>query len=105
MGMTTPATNPEMKQGLFEARYRALMPDNMTEEQFWLLIEISPMHSERIVLALRDYLLYGHSRKAACERHGVNNGYLSTCMGRLFHTSHLVAKLAPYYQQEYSNAK
>lgn len=71
-----------------------------TEDHFWILVEISPIHSERIIKALRDYLVSGDSRKVVCERYGVNNGYLSTSLGRLFHINQLALKLCQYCNNE-----
>ncbi|NJQ27158.1 transcriptional regulator, partial [Escherichia coli] len=33
---------------------RTLLPGKMSESQFWLLAEISPVHSEKVINALRD---------------------------------------------------
>lgn len=79
-------------------REGVLMPAEVPEEQFWLLIEISSIHSERIIQALKDYLVSGYSRKAVCERYGVNNGYFSTSLGRLHRINQMVWRLAPYYR-------
>lgn len=74
-----------------------LMPAEVPEEKFWLLVEISSIHSERIIQALKDYLVFGYSRKVVCERYGVNNGYFSTSLGRLHRINQMAWKLAPYY--------
>lgn len=79
-------------------REGVLMPGEVPEEQFWLLIEISSIHSERNIHALKDYLVSGYSRKAVCERYGVNNGYFSTSLGRLHRINQMAWKLAPYYR-------
>ncbi|MGY0160834.1 adhesin biosynthesis transcription regulatory family protein [Edwardsiella tarda] len=55
----------------------ALRPGEVTEEQFRLLIDISSIRSTKVILALRDYFVLGHSRKLICERNHVNPGYLS----------------------------
>ncbi|EKS7794821.1 transcriptional regulator [Edwardsiella piscicida] len=80
------------------ARKQMLVAGALTDEWFDLLIDISPIHSPKAINALRDHLVGGDSRKAVCERYGVNAGYLSTCMGRLFHTNQLVGQLAFYYR-------
>ncbi|MFO6428140.1 PapB/FocB family fimbrial expression transcriptional regulator [Escherichia coli] len=49
----------------------------MSELHFWLLIEISPIHSEKIILALKDFSIMGYSRKEVCERHNISSGYFS----------------------------
>lgn len=67
------------------------------EPQFWLLVGVSSMHSDKIINALCDYLVRGTSRKEACNTHEVNSGHFSTSLNRLQHISHAVAKLAEYY--------
>lgn len=55
----------------------ALQPGEVTEEQFRLLVDISPVRSAKVIMALRDYFVLGHSRKLVCEHNQVNPGYLS----------------------------
>ncbi|EIM7320207.1 adhesin biosynthesis transcription regulatory family protein [Escherichia coli] len=74
-----------------------LSPGNVSEEHFWLLVEISPMHSEKIIFALKDFLVSGCSRKEVCERHGISSGYFSSALGRFRHVSMTVLQLIPYY--------
>ncbi|WP_434059007.1 PapB/FocB family fimbrial expression transcriptional regulator [Escherichia coli] len=54
------------------------------------------MHSQKIINALRDYLVSGDTRKVSCERHGANISYFSIALGRLFRVSQLVSQLTPY---------
>ncbi|EBU9816023.1 transcriptional regulator [Salmonella enterica] len=79
------------------ARAGELAPGGVPEEQFWLLIDISPIHSEKIILALKDYFVSGCSRKVVCECHGLSSGYLSTSINRLNFISRNVQKLTGYY--------
>lgn len=74
-----------------------LVAGAISEEHFWLLVELSPIHSEKVQMALRDYLVSGYSRKIVCEKHGVSNGYLSTSLGRLFRIGQIVSHLVPFY--------
>ncbi|WKS81836.1 adhesin biosynthesis transcription regulatory family protein [Edwardsiella tarda] len=74
-----------------------LVAGALTDEWFGLLIEVSPIHSDKVIKALRDHLVDGDSRKMVCERHRVNAGYLSICMGRLFHINQVVCRLSSYY--------
>ncbi|EBA1561076.1 transcriptional regulator [Salmonella enterica subsp. enterica serovar Poona] len=78
-------------------RKQMLVAGALTSEWFELLIEISPIHSSKVIKALRAHLVDGDSRKSVCERYGVNAGYMSICMGRLFHINQIVGKLALYY--------
>ncbi|MCZ6093396.1 PapB/FocB family fimbrial expression transcriptional regulator [Escherichia coli] len=63
-------------------------------------MELSAIHSQKIINALRDYLVSGDTRKVSCERHGANISYFSIALGRLFRVSQLVSQLTPYYCEE-----
>ncbi|EBI9246247.1 transcriptional regulator [Salmonella enterica] len=78
-------------------RGEGLEPGNMTEGHFWLLIEVSSIHSEKVIQALQDFLVLGYFRREACERNKVSAGYFSTALGRLQRVSDIVSQLAPYY--------
>ncbi|MBW5840170.1 PapB/FocB family fimbrial expression transcriptional regulator [Yersinia enterocolitica] len=69
----------------------------LSDKQFDLLVEISSIHSRKVILAMRDHLVLGDSRKVVCEKYGVNAGYLSVCIGRLFRVERHVSKLARFY--------
>jgi hypothetical protein len=86
----------------YQLRNAKLKPGKLTEEHFWLLIEISSMHSEKVILALRDYLVFGFTRKHVVERYGVNNGYFSLSLARLANVNKVVLKLIPYYQESHN---
>lgn len=46
-----------------------LLPAELPEEKFWLLAEISPIRSEKVLYALRDYLVLGYlQRKCRIQR-------------------------------------
>ncbi|WNU18213.1 adhesin biosynthesis transcription regulatory family protein [Escherichia coli] len=68
---------------LLNIRESVLLPGSMSEMHFFLLIGISSIHSDRVILAMKDYLVGGHSRKEVCEKYQMNNGYFSTTLGRL----------------------
>lgn len=69
----------------------------LSGEQFYLLVELSSIHSQKVILAMRDHLVLGDSRKVVCERYGVNAGYLSVCIGRLLRVEKSVSKLVRFY--------
>ncbi len=69
----------------------------MERKQFDVLIEISSIHSKKIIPALYDHLVNGVSRKEVCQQHGVNAGYLSVCIRRLSRIEKLVMELARFY--------
>lgn len=79
---------------------RTLSPGKMSESQFWLLAEISPVHSEKVLNALRDFLVFGYTRKEACERHSVSPGYFSGALNRFQRISQTVDRLIPFYLSE-----
>ncbi|EET4711919.1 TPA: transcriptional regulator [Escherichia coli O156:H25] len=72
---------------------------NLDEEHFRILIDLSPIRSEKVMLALRDYLVHGHSRKDICERYDLNNAYLSISISRITRISRLIYSAIPYYSK------
>ncbi|HHH5772136.1 TPA: adhesin biosynthesis transcription regulatory family protein [Escherichia coli] len=74
-----------------------LLAGKVSENQFWLLAEISPIHSRKVINALRDLLVFGYSKREACERNGVSQGYLSSALGRIQKVNYTVSRLAPFY--------
>lgn len=70
---------------------------SLSSEQFDLLVELSSIHSKKVILAMHDHLVLGDSRKVVCERYGVNAGYLSVCIGRLLRVERNVSKLVRFY--------
>lgn len=82
---------------LIRARQGWLIPGKVSEEQFWLLVGVSAMHSEKIICALMDYLVRGYSRKDSCRTRHVNSGHFSIGLNRLQHISHAAAKLSEFY--------
>lgn len=74
-----------------------LISGGVTEEQFWLLLGVSSMHSNKVKNALFAYLVDGATRKEACATYGVNSGHFSIGLARLQYISHAAAKLAKFY--------
>lgn len=89
---------------LSKSQNESLMPGKMSELHFWLLIEISPIHSEKIILALKDFLVMGYSRKEVCERNNISSGYFSGALGRFQRVNATVTQLMPFYIQMKSPA-
>ncbi|MCZ8781151.1 adhesin biosynthesis transcription regulatory family protein [Escherichia albertii] len=85
---------------LIRKRGGVLSPGKMSEGQFWLLVEISPVHSEKVISALRDFLVMGYTRKEACERNEVSQGYFSGALRRFQRIHQIVNKLIPFYISE-----
>ncbi|HCP1359051.1 TPA: transcriptional regulator [Escherichia coli] len=69
----------------------------LSDEQFDLLVEISSIHSPKVIMAMRDHLVKGDLRKIVCERYSVNAGYLSVCISRLLRIERGVSKLVRFY--------
>ncbi|EEY3971052.1 transcriptional regulator [Escherichia coli] len=69
----------------------------MAHEQFEALVEISSIHSHKIIPALYDHLVKGISRKEVCQQYGVNAGYLSVCIKRLARVERIVSGLVRFY--------
>lgn len=84
----------------FRASNVTIMPGNMPEVQFWLLVEISPIHSEKMISALREFLVHGYSRKDICRKYNISSGYFSSSLGRFQRVVFTVMQLMPYYVQE-----
>ncbi|UCQ27279.1 adhesin biosynthesis transcription regulatory family protein [Edwardsiella tarda] len=74
------------------------IPGAMTEGRFWLLIEISSIHSEKVIAALNEHLVLGYSRKEVCERNNVSAGYLSLSLAKLLRVEIAAASLSTYYR-------
>lgn len=95
----------ELRGGLFPSKSKEskLMQAELSEEHFWMLAEISPFHSEKVIYALRDFLVFGYTRREVCERHGVSPSYFSVSLGRMSHVNRVVFSLIPYYSKELSS--
>lgn len=76
---------------------RKLSSASLSEEQFWMLVEISPLHSEKVICALMDFLVFGYTRREVCEKYNVSLSYFSIALGRISHVNQVVSSLASYY--------
>ncbi|UMS29253.1 transcriptional regulator [Escherichia coli] len=84
----------DLKQG-------GMLRGNVDKDHFRILIALSSIHSDKVMLSLRDYLVYGHSRRDVCNRYKLNNGYFSVSLARLMRISQLVALAVPYYTESH----
>ncbi|HBR2043256.1 TPA: transcriptional regulator [Klebsiella pneumoniae] len=87
-------------EGIFSVEcmgHGELIPGDVSNDQFLMLISISSMHSKRIIQALHEHLVRGASRVSVCERHNIGSGYFSISLKRLQHISCVVADLSKYY--------
>ncbi|ELL3233718.1 TPA: transcriptional regulator [Escherichia coli] len=82
------------------ARKGKITAGELPEEQFWLLIDISPIYSEKLINAMREHLVYGISRKEVCGKYCVSNSYLSTGLNKLYHVNRTILKLICFYHKK-----
>ena len=51
--------------------------NNISNEHFWLLIELSGIRSDKIIMSLREHLVDGFTKREVCERNDVSLSYFS----------------------------
>ncbi|EEW5974068.1 PapB/FocB family fimbrial expression transcriptional regulator [Escherichia coli] len=56
---------------------KVLCPGYIEKDLFWFIIDVSPIRSKKMICALHDHLVEGHTRSEVCNRYDVNQGYLS----------------------------
>ncbi|MBB7656665.1 PbsX family transcriptional regulator [Escherichia coli] len=71
--------------------------NNISNEHFWLLIELSGIRSDKIIMSLRDHLVDGFSKREACERNDVSQSYFSVSLKKISHINNMCALLSKYY--------
>lgn len=71
-------------------------PGVMTEGRFLLLIEISSIHSEKVIAALKEHLVLGYTRREVCERNNVSAGYLSLSLTKLLRIENAATSLSTH---------
>lgn len=76
------------------------MPGDMSQEHFNKLLNISTIHSEKVISALEDYCVRGSDRKTACNKFSVSQGYFSICLRKLQRLDQNVADMIQYYFKE-----
>ena len=76
-----------------------LIPGEIAEGHFCLLMEISSIRSERMVQALHEYLVKGKSRIAVCKKNGLGSSHFSISLDRVQRLSYLVSQLSRFYQK------
>ncbi|EJJ1300015.1 transcriptional regulator [Salmonella enterica] len=74
-----------------------LKPGKVSESFFWLLIELSPLRSEKVIRSLRDFLVFGYTRREVCEKYSVSHGYFSVALKRVLHIDNVVKQLMSHY--------
>lgn len=82
---------------LYSDRVMGLRAGQVPQDHFRMLINISNIHSSKVILALEDFLVRGLTRQDACEKHHVAQGYFSISLRRLQELSAQVVLMYPYY--------
>ena len=82
-----------------------LVPGAVSHELFSLLSDISSIHSERILMALRIFLVEGKTRQEACELSGISQSCFSTKLRQLQVLSCTVARMYSWYVSETEGKK
>lgn len=74
---------------------------SISNEHFWLLIELSGIRSEKIIISLKEYLVDGFSKREVCERHDVSLSYFSLSLKKLSHIHNIASLISEYYSDDY----
>lgn len=82
---------------IYGTRASGLRAGQVSHEHFRMLINISNIHSAKVISALEDFLVLGLTRHEACEKHCVAQGYFSVSLRRLQELSAQVVLMYPYY--------
>ncbi|EIH9633950.1 TPA: PapB/FocB family fimbrial expression transcriptional regulator [Escherichia coli] len=77
-----------------------IKPGSIYHDQLMLLAELAKINSERVISALDDHLVNGMSRKDACKKNEVSQGYLSLSLRRIFHANELITQIIKYYTKD-----
>ncbi|WP_331320687.1 PapB/FocB family fimbrial expression transcriptional regulator [Escherichia marmotae] len=70
---------------------------SMSVEHFRHLVEISSINSRKVICALEDFFVHGMTRKEACDKHNVAQGYFSISMRKFIKVNNTVSHLTRYY--------
>lgn len=70
---------------------------SMSVEHFQHLVEISSINSQKVICALEDFFVHGMTRKEACDKHKVAQGYFSISMRKFIKVNNTVSHLTRYY--------
>ncbi|MBS4932048.1 MAG: hypothetical protein KH020_12160 [Clostridiales bacterium] len=82
-----------------------LRPGTVQPEHFRLLINISNIHSEKVVRALEQHLVYGIIRKEACFDEGVSAGFFSQKLKQLQYINQMATLLMNYLDDKHTHTK
>ncbi len=80
-------------------RYGSLDINNISNEHFWLLIELSAIRSNKIIMSLRDYLVDGFSKQEACDRNDVSQSYFSISLKKILYIHNISSLISKFYNK------
>lgn len=87
------------RQNSFLEKKNHILPSGgMSDDEFWCLIELTPIRSDKIIRALHDYFVLNCSRSSCCGKHGISNGYFGACITRFEHVIQVVNALFNHYK-------
>ncbi|EKF5367816.1 PbsX family transcriptional regulator, partial [Escherichia coli] len=96
--MCNTMTDYIQRNTLTHYRYNVkLAINNISNEHFWLLIELSGIRSDKIIMSLREHLVDGFSKREVCERNGVSLSYFSISLKKISHIHNVCALISKYY--------
>ncbi|EAA7635423.1 transcriptional regulator [Salmonella enterica] len=99
----------ELDKFIFLHKYKLgiLKQGEVRMEIFDILVTLSKINSEKVICALRDFLVNGVSRKEACLNNSLSLGYFSISLKKLNDTNNCIAGIIHYHrnliQNEYQN--
>jgi len=77
--------------------YGLLTQGEVNDIHFGLLMSVFRVSNARMMLALKDFLVYGKSRKMACSENNVSQSYFSIKLKQLQILSQTMARACIYY--------
>ncbi|EBW2193852.1 hypothetical protein CSU57_05870 [Salmonella enterica subsp. enterica serovar Infantis] len=86
-----------MSYAVLKNKGNILFPGQVSNDQFFLLIDISPVRSDKVINALQEYFVSGEKRKVICEKYQVNPGYLSIKIREIQILSRRILEMYPYF--------
>lgn len=91
-------TRTESYKTTFYANPAHLSAGQISEEHFWLLAELSSVHSKKALISLRDYFVMGFTRQEICEKNGISQSYLGVTIRQFIHINRIVASIVHFYK-------
>ncbi|HAZ3906363.1 TPA: fimbrial protein [Escherichia coli] len=86
------------KNSVISKRNAFFSVDGISDDEFWCIIELCAVRSDKVIKALYEYMVLKHSRSISCNNNGVSNGYFGCCLARIEHVIRVVSKLIAYNQ-------